>query len=416
MITDASFREAFLHDGYVILPGAVPADRLESLRDAYDVIVARAREADPDWYTTATARTDIAPYLDARTAETLVFALEEHTFGVSAGVLGCEANKVGLTFVSVLCNPEFEPTETSPSGQSWGTDPRNWHRDIRPDHNAPLSALLADEEANGPGYAQWNIALYDDAILYFIPGSHRRLTSQVESMQLQSDRGTQTPLPDCVCAELKPGDGVVYNNMLLHWGSKYTRRQKRRTIHLGYRTFGRFLPNQRECRLPEGVREVLPTDSPQRRKLEESFGLFRDEYALIREILAAVIAGDVARFEAGLERLHPSTEGRLRCVILLSKIARDMCLQSREKQNKQGSDGGTPTEVDALQQHIASRFTAEELETLWARFGVLDAMVRCGEPIHVNGFLGPPTDYLFEELPSGLTIDRAVEGMFGENQ
>ena len=96
--------------------------------------------------------------------------LSDNTVGVSTQLLGCAPDQVAMTAMTVLCNPEFEPTETPVSGQSWGTDPRNWHRDIRPDHDAPLSALIDDERANGAAYTQWNIALYDDSILHLIPG------------------------------------------------------------------------------------------------------------------------------------------------------------------------------------------------------------------------------------------------------
>ena len=68
---------------------------------------------------------------------------------------------------------------------------------------------------------QWNIALYEDHILYVVPGSHRRLTTEIESSHLQAERGTISPVPESRCVELGPGDGVVYNNLMLHWGSKY---------------------------------------------------------------------------------------------------------------------------------------------------------------------------------------------------
>lgn len=411
MIKDATLNQTFLHDGYIILRGIVPANRLEPLRNAYEIIIGRAREADAEWDTTATARTHVDPYLDQDTLETLEFALHENTFAVSTQVLGCNAEELALTQVSVLCNPEFEPTDADPSGQSWGTDPRNWHRDVRPDHDAPLSALLSDEGANGPGHAQWNIALYDDSILYLVPGSHRRLTSEVESAQLQSDGGTQIPLSESICADLKPGDGVVYNSMLLHWGSKYTKRHKRRTIHLGYRTFGRIFPHQRECRLPERVSELLPAGSPQRRTLEHGFDLFRHEYTLLHEIFGAVIADDVTRFEAGLARLHPNSEGRITCLIVLAKLVRNICRLSRDEE---GTYSGKSSEGVEVQEHIASKFTTTELDKLWERFGALDDMLRSGKRTHVSGFLGPTTDYHFEELPSWMTTDHVIGAMFGQ--
>ena len=403
--------EKFVHDGYLILRGVVPAARLESLRHACEVIVDRARANDPRWYTTATARTQVVPYLDEDTVETLGFALHESTFGASAEVLGRDADEVGLATVSILCNPEFEPTETPPAGQSWGTDPRNWHRDVRPDHAAPLNALLDYEDANGPGYAQWNIALHDDAIFHLVPGSQRRRMSGAESRQLNTEGGTQAPLADCVCADLQPGDGIVYNNMLLHWGSKYTQRKIRRTIHLGYRAFGPFMPHQWGCSLPERVAELLPANSSPRRRLEHGFSLYRNECTLVQDIFRAVVDDDVAGFRAGLARLHPNRDGQLTCVILLSKIARNARqLHTEMKPDGHARDGTTP--CIGVEEQIARTLTTVEMEKLWQSFAVLDRMLRGDEPTHVRSFLGPPTDYLFDELPAGMTVDRVIPMMF----
>ena len=144
--------------------------------------------------------------------------------GLSRRLLDCSPSTIALTALSVLCNPEFDPPTPLRPGQPEGTDPRNWHRDIRPDHVGPLSALLDDIEANGPAYAQWNIALCDEAILHLVPGSHRRLNSGPEADQLKRHGGTQMPLPNEIAADLKAGDGVVYNVMLLHWGAGIRRR------------------------------------------------------------------------------------------------------------------------------------------------------------------------------------------------
>ena len=413
MIQDTTLNDKFLYDGFVILRGVVPANRLESLQKSYDRIVDRARQQDPTWDTTATARTNVAPYLDKETIEALEFALHENTFGTTAQVLDRDAEEIALASVSVLCNPEFEPTETPSSGQSWGTDPRNWHRDVRPDHDGPFRALLADELANGPSYAQWNIALYDDSIFHFIPGSHRRDASEAEEMQLQTDGGAQIPLSDCVCADLNPGDGIVYNSMLLHWGSKYTQQQKRRTIHLGYRTFGRILPHQRECRLPENVSNLLLANTPQRLKLEQGFALFHNEYTILQGIFRAVLDGDVAQFQTGLIRLHPESEGRLTCLILLSKIAQNVCRLSRERENEVDAEKSSSLEGVGIQQQIASTYTTADAEKLWERFRPLDDMLRAGEPTHVTGFLGSPTDYRFVELPVSMTVDGVISEIFG---
>ena len=86
-----------------------------------------------------------------------------------------------------------------------------------------------------PGYVQWNIPLYDDDVLWVVPGSHRFPESEEQRSQLLLDPGV--PLPGGVPVNLKAGDGVVYTNLIMHWGSYYSPRL-RRTIHLGHRSFG----------------------------------------------------------------------------------------------------------------------------------------------------------------------------------
>ncbi|MBM85360.1 MAG: hypothetical protein CMM47_04995 [Rhodospirillaceae bacterium] len=48
-----ALNKIILQDGHVILPGVLPADQLESQRNAYEQIVARAHWHDATWYTTA---------------------------------------------------------------------------------------------------------------------------------------------------------------------------------------------------------------------------------------------------------------------------------------------------------------------------------------------------------------------------
>ena len=77
--------------------------------------------------------------------------------------------------------------------------------------------------------------LYDDSVLWVVPGSHRRPNTEDENEQLLKDR--TVPLPNSIPVELKAGDGVAYTNTILHWGSNYSAKL-RRTIHFDHRAFG----------------------------------------------------------------------------------------------------------------------------------------------------------------------------------
>ena len=67
------------------------------------------------------------------------------------------------------------------------------------------------------------------------------LNTETEDRELLAD--PHKPLTGGIPVELKAGDGVVYVNYLLHWGSNYSTRI-RRTIHGGHSIF----PHFRICR------------------------------------------------------------------------------------------------------------------------------------------------------------------------
>ena len=110
---------------------------------------------------------------------------------------------------------------------------RGWHRDLYPPFSAPVQAYAEDILENGPRYVQWNIPLYDDDVLWVMPGSHNRLNTAEENRLLAGDE--RVPFPGGVQTDLKAGDGVVYILPILHWGSRYDR-TLRRTLHGGFST------------------------------------------------------------------------------------------------------------------------------------------------------------------------------------
>ena len=399
-------REQLQREGYVILSQVVPAEQLARLRLDIEAVVQRQRAADPAWDSTSQPRAQIAKFVDAETLGALEFLVHDHTYGISARLLGCPDAAVAATAAEVLCNPEFTPGAPSPPGQSWGTDPRNWHRDVRPDTDGPLEPLLEDQRANGPAHVQWNIALYEDQHLHVVPGSQRRLTQQIETSHLERESVGTLPLPASRRVELGPGDGVVYNNAILHWGSEYSAAKKRRTLHLGYRSFGRILPNSRECRLPVNFAARFARETQHRRIADRWLALVGGEFLTLREMFQAALAGDERGFLVGLDRLHPPEEGRLACLILLTKIV----LELRGKKRSGGvADLGADQSVYEWQLgELAAHFQDAELEQLARRFERVDELLRSDAPKHVSGFLGPTTDYEFETAAAGTTAASVV--------
>ncbi|KAI0477289.1 phytanoyl-dioxygenase family protein [Xylariaceae sp. FL0804] len=119
-----------------------------------------------------------------------------------------------------------------------------WHRD-----DVPRTATPAEEEARlhycryfrprhrhgegdgeeagpPPAHAQWNLALFEDASLVVVPGSHRRARTKAE----REAEPREAHLPGELVVELGPGDVVFYDNNILHRGV-YDAKKERMSLH-----------------------------------------------------------------------------------------------------------------------------------------------------------------------------------------
>ena len=101
-----------------------------------------------------------------------------------------------------------------------------WHRD---DVSADATAEEEDRVLKGAAaanHAQYNLALYDDASLIVVPGSHARARTPSERATGPFDDA----MPGAITVQLKAGDVVFYNNNILHRG-KYSQDVERMTLH-----------------------------------------------------------------------------------------------------------------------------------------------------------------------------------------
>ena len=227
-------RQQFMDQGFLILRNLFTRERIERLRATHEVIVDRQRERwaaerGPDdpaggvWDSSPQPRVLVnAPGLvDAATAEAIELWIDDELLGIANRLLAVP--EASVTEFMLMCNP---------SQRDFG--PSDWHRDINAADMAPLQRLIDDMVENGPRYVQWNIPLYDDDVLWVVPGSHRRTHGKNE--REWSTWHVKKPLPGAIPVELRPGDAVVYINYILHWGSNYSRKI-RRTIHGGHSCF-----------------------------------------------------------------------------------------------------------------------------------------------------------------------------------
>ncbi len=382
-------RDQLLERGYVIIPRTIPPARLDGLRATFEVLLwrqfdqwQRERDATGEWpasYFARQPRVLIQSVVDASTAEAVELCLHDGTLGVSRRLM--QAPHASPTLMSLMCNPSHDH------------GPDRWHRDIRPSALAPLAGLQHDARANGPAYVQWNIPLYDDAVLWVVPGSHWRVNTDEENRILACD--PSVPLPGGIPVELEAGDAVVYLNTMLHWGSDYSTRL-RRTVHLGYRAFGAGIyPHAHAFNWDRAFTRNLSAAT--RRQFERFFELHALERRTIESVLRAALERDADQFRHHLAVLHPGVEGRIVALVLLSKLV--LRLASLAQTDDAGFD---------LRKDIADAFTAEEIETIADRFAALDAALRTETDQCVPGFQNGSSLYAFNDMPEGFGVDECI--------
>jgi ectoine hydroxylase-related dioxygenase (phytanoyl-CoA dioxygenase family) len=220
-------RELLDRDGFVVLPASLfPSFDLESLRAAAQRTTDAARSG--KWPYIRTLPKQFPPWpsdpsggiwgvqhlLHPSNPDHLTFAksyFDAELMKYVATLIGCSEDDMVMELYNMLVRPEKEFS-------------LRWHRD-----DIPASATDSEEmeKLGKPGlHAQWNLALYDDASLVVIPGSHKRPRTKIER---EADPYAPT-LPNQLVVELKAGEVAFYNNNILHRGV-YDPTKERMTLH-----------------------------------------------------------------------------------------------------------------------------------------------------------------------------------------
>ena len=398
-------RDQFMDQGYLIIRNLIPPSRLDSMRASCETMLERqkanwARERGPDDPPGGEYETSRQPrvmmknpgLIDAETANVVEdFWVADETLEIASQLL-CEPEPC-ITEMMMMCNP----VRDWPGGTGW-------HRDIHPVDMAPLDALTADLRENGPRYTQWNVPLYDDSVLWVIPGSHRRRNTEQENAELLKDRAG--PVTGGIPVELNAGDGVVYINYLNHTGSNYTTK-KRRTLHGGHAIYGAY-----------GELSFLEHIAPRARERFASFAARGERMKDATETaLRAVIDQDEAAYRAALEILQPGAgpHGRTTLTIYLSKVALQMHILRSPEQRTQDDlhrwvNGEHPITLN-WGPDFTARFSDEEAATLWDRFKGFDAALQSDKDVFEPAFQARPMRYLFNELPAGVDAESLIASL-----
>ena len=398
-------RDQFMEDGYLVLREVVPPEELDALRESYELMVSRqrdiwARERAPNdppggvWETSPQPRLQLGrdplvKHVDEKTASTVEIWAHENMQGASSELLGAE--DAGVTEMMLMCSPVKD------------CGPATWHRDHHPIDTAPLQGYIDDIVETGPRYVQWNLSLYDDNVLWVLPGSHLRVNTAAENQQLLAD--PKVPLPGAVQTHLNAGDGVVYILPILHWGSNYSQKL-RRTIHGGF-------SNHTHYQAFDYIDYLSP-------KVQEKFQRWNERSEQMQvwteSALRAVIEKSPTAYDAALENLHPERgeKGKMLSTVFLCKAA---CFVALEH----GCD--LPDIPDDLKNRgkgfhaitlnwgppFAERFTKEEAITLWERFKPVDALLKTDEELYLPGFQSGPMHYYFNEMPTNFGVADFIE-------
>jgi hypothetical protein len=393
-------RARFLEEGYLVVRKVVPPGKLKAVRASYEHLVEAQRriwasQRKPDdppggaWETSAQprlglSRPPLVDQLDERAVPAIEVWLGENAHGVSSELLGVP--DAGATDMMLMCNPVRDH------------GPAAWHRDLHPIDTAPLQGYIDDIAENGPRYIQWNIPLYDDSVLWVIPGSHLRRNTEAENRAMAAN--PRLPVPGWVQTHLKAGDGVVYILPILHWGSNYSPRM-RRTVHGGYSEFTQY-PSLR----------FTPFLSPAG---QDAFARWearsQEKQGHTEAALRAALAKDGPGYVATLDRLHPGRgeKGRLLSTVFLSKLALAIRLKKRPEAGDVPADlrhrlGGAHSITLHWGPAFADRFAAAEADLLWDRFKKLDALLRGEREMFIPGYQSGPMTYHFDEMPANYTV------------
>ena len=395
-------RDQFMDQGYLILRNVIPPDKLEAMRTSCETILERqkvvwAREREPGDPPGGMYETHRQPrvmmgqpgLIDEETANVVEdFWVADETLDTASRLL-CNPEP-SVTQMMMMCNPVRD--------HLGGT---GWHRDVHPVDMAPMDALAADLMENGPRYTQWNVPMYDDSVLWIVPGSHRRRNTEQENAELLDDR--KTSVTGGIPVELNAGDGVIYINFLIHMGSNYTTKT-RRTLHGGHAVFG----NNPELDFTESLAPWA------RKRFEASAGRIERMKDVTESTLRAVIDKDAEAYRAGLESQQPGAgpSGRTVLTIYLSKAAlhirvlKDPGFEATES-TRQRAMGPHPITLN-WGPGFADRFTVEESKTLWSRFQGLDAMLQADVEMFEPAFQSGHMYYYFNELPDGVETESFI--------
>ncbi|KAI1336988.1 phytanoyl-CoA dioxygenase family protein [Xylariaceae sp. FL0016] len=238
----SALRDQLARDGFVVIPNLLTPSQLTALRAAASRTTALARVGHwpdvrtvgkqfPPWPAPSPPGTPVEIWgvqglLNPALPDASLFA--ESYFGAPMPIAkellstddddddddaSCTDAHLVMELYNMLIDP---PTPFSLS----------WHRDDIPAHLPAPEELARLRVGQRRYHTQWNLALYPDASLVVVPGSHRRARSAAEREKGPYD----DEMPGQRVVRLGAGDAVFYDNNILHRGV-YASGARRASLH-----------------------------------------------------------------------------------------------------------------------------------------------------------------------------------------
>ncbi|RDW66325.1 hypothetical protein BP6252_09960 [Coleophoma cylindrospora] len=231
MAPDTTYLESLKRDGFVVIPNLLSGDKLEQLRSACSETTKFARAGHwphvrtlpkqfPPWNPTpggnpaAEGIWGVQFLMHPEQPNHELFTQQyfaADVLEIVKGLLQCADADLVMELYNLLVRPDHDFE-------------LRWHRD------SIAWEATAEEELqrlNEPAWhAQWNMALYDDASLIVVPGSHARAKTEAE----RAAHPFAKDMPGQLVVKMKAGDAVFYNNNIVHRGV-YDSGVERMTLH-----------------------------------------------------------------------------------------------------------------------------------------------------------------------------------------
>ncbi|KAF9882931.1 hypothetical protein FE257_004866 [Aspergillus nanangensis] len=233
MTTETPYLTALQQNGFVVIPSLLTPDEITSLRTAATKATTLTRTGHwphfrtvpkqfPPWPTTPPPASEggiwgvqhlLHPSLPGR-AEFARFYFSPKVLAIAEELLGLKNHPSSsstsdeplvMELFNLLVAPETKDFEL------------RWHRDDIPETasaDEEAAMLAAKSPAGKQSHAQYNLALCPDASLIVVPGSHRRVRTEVE----RNAAPYEPHMPGQLVVELRPGDAVFYDSNILHRG------------------------------------------------------------------------------------------------------------------------------------------------------------------------------------------------------